>query len=81
MAAPEHQSGSSAVVTQKEMDLRRDLELIEKIQDKEERLRGLLAPLESHIIWFQKVLVWEHPYLSVALFLIVNILFWYVHRD
>lgn len=60
----------------KGMEIRRDLELLEKIQDKEERIRALLSPAESYIIWFQKILVWEHPYLTVTLLLVVNILFW-----
>lgn len=77
MASKEEGVGEGSVMN-KGMEIRRDLELLEKIQDKEERIRALLSPAESYIIWFQKILIWEHPYLTVTLLLVVNILFWYV---
>lgn len=54
----------------------RELELAVKIRDKEERILALLGPVESYILLFQRILVWELPYASAVLFLTVHLLFW-----
>lgn len=47
-----------------------------KIRDKQERIVALLTPFESYILLFERILVWELPYASVALIVSVHMLFW-----
>jgi len=47
-----------------------------KICDKQERLIALLTPLESYILLFERILVWELPYVSAIFIVAVHILFW-----
>lgn len=52
------------------------MELSSKVQEKEEILMGYLSPIESSVMTFQNVLVWDNPQHSVILFIVVHILFW-----
>jgi len=45
-------------------------------RDKHERVVALLTPLESYILLFERILVWELPFVSVALVVSVHVLFW-----
>jgi len=47
-----------------------------RIRDKQQRIVALLTPLESYILLFERILVWELPYVSAALIVSVHILFW-----
>jgi len=47
-----------------------------KTRDKQERIVTLLTPLESYILLFERILVWELPFVSAALFVSVHVLFW-----
>ena len=60
-------------------DPMQDLERLAKVQDKEERLKTLLSPAETYILLAERVLVWEQPYMSAALLIAVNLLFWSVY--
>ena len=50
--------------------------LDQKVHDKQQRLVTLLTPLESYILFFERILVWELPYVSAAFVVSVHILFW-----
>jgi len=47
-----------------------------EIHDKQQRVVALLTPLESYILLFERILVWELPLVSAALIVSVHILFW-----
>ena len=47
-----------------------------KTRDKQERIVALLTPLESYILLFERILVWELPVVSAALLVSVHVLFW-----
>ena len=47
-----------------------------EISDKQQRVVSLLTPFESYILLFERILVWELPYVSAALIVSVHILFW-----
>jgi len=51
-------------------------ELQPSIRDKQQRIVALLTPFESYILHFERILVWELPYVSAALIVSVHILFW-----
>ena len=53
-----------------------EMELSSKVQEKEEILMGYLSPIESSVMTFQNVLVWDNPQHSVILFIVVHVLFW-----
>jgi len=47
-----------------------------RIRDKHQCIVALLTPLESYILLFERILVWELPYVSAAFIVSVHILFW-----
>jgi len=47
-----------------------------RTRDKQERIVALLTPLESYILLFERILVWELPFVSAALVVSVHVLFW-----
>ena len=53
-----------------------DCVLYSKIRDKQQRIVALLTPLEWYILLFERILVWELPFVSAALIVSVHILFW-----
>ena len=56
-----------------------DLELLAKTQTIDERVKGWLGPWEAETLWAQKILIWEYPYFSCGLFVLVNVIFWFVY--
>lgn len=56
--------------------MRENYAMNRRIRDKQHRIVALLTPFESYILLFERILVWELPYVSAALIVSVHILFW-----
>ena len=53
-----------------------EMEWNNRVHEKDDILMGYLSPIETSVMTFQNVLVWENPRHSAVLFVVVHILFW-----